>query len=150
MELQAAENIANVFASQLQSILNSHSSSSHSSLHSSLQSSVTPSDISSIEFHEDDVLEALSHLKTGKSDGDGVSAEHLILATSALLSPLVVYFTSHVHDGFMPSCSRDCILIPVPKKKFAFISVNLTLRFVWLFSITFYSIPMKLRTLFTF
>ena len=42
----------------------------------SIQSIVTPSDISSIEFFEDDVLEALSQLKTGKSDGDGVSVEH--------------------------------------------------------------------------
>ena len=72
--------------------------------------------ISSIEFNEDDVLEALSHLKTGKSDGDGVSAEHVIFATSALISPLAVYFTSLVRHGFMPSCLRDCVLIPVPKK----------------------------------
>ena len=111
-----SRNVANVFTSQLQSILNSHSSSSHSSLHSSLQSSVTPSDISSIEFHENDVLEALSHLKTGKSGGDGASAEHLIFATSALISPLAVYFTSLVRDGFMRSCFQDYNLIPVPKK----------------------------------
>ena len=86
----------NVFASKIESILNSHLPSSHSSLRSSIQSSVTPSDISSIEFYENDILEALSHLKTGKSDGDGVSAEHLIFATSALISPLAVYFTSLV------------------------------------------------------
>ena len=67
-------------------------------------------------LHEDDVLEELSHLKTGKSDGDGVLAEHLIFATSALISPLAVYFTSLVRCGFMPSCFRECILIPVPKK----------------------------------
>ena len=60
------------------------------SLHFCIQSSLTLSDLSSIEFNEDDVLEALSHLKTGKSDGDGVSAEHLICATSALTSPLAV------------------------------------------------------------
>ena len=78
-----SKNIANVFASKIESILNYHSPSSHSSPHSSIRSSVTPSDISSIEFNEDDVLEVLSHLKTGKSDGDGVSAEHVIFATSA-------------------------------------------------------------------
>ena len=111
-----SKNIANVFASKIESILNYHSPSSHSSPHSSIRSSVTPSDISSIEFNEDDVLEALSHLKTGKSDGDGVSAEHVIFATSALISPLAVYFTSLVRHGFMPSCLRDCVLIPVPKK----------------------------------
>ena len=111
-----SKNIANVFASKIESILNYHSPSSHSSPHSSMRSSVTPSDISSIEFNEDDVLEALSHLKTGKSDGDGVSAEHVIFATSALISLLAVYFTSLVRYGFMPSCLRDCVLIPVPKK----------------------------------
>ena len=111
-----SKNIANVFASKIESILNYHSPSSHSSPHSSIRSSVTPSDISSIEFNEDDVLEAMSHLKTGKSDEDGVSAEHVIFATSALISPLAVYFTSLVRHGFMPSCLWDCVLIPVPKK----------------------------------
>ena len=114
--IAGSKNIANVFASKIESILNYNSPSSHSSPHFSMWSSVTPSDISSIEFNEDDVLEALSHLKTGKSDGDGVSAEHVIFATSALISPLAVYFTSLVRHGFMPSCLRDCVLIPVPKK----------------------------------
>ena len=45
-----------------------------------------------------------------------MSAEHLIFATSALISPLAVYFTSLVRHGFMPSCLWDCILIPAPKK----------------------------------
>ena len=45
-----------------------------------------------------------------------MSAEHLIFATSVLISSLAVYFTSLVRHGFMPSCFRDCILIPVPKK----------------------------------
>ena len=74
------------------------------------------SDISGVDFTEDDVLEALSHLKTGKSDGDGIFAEHFIYATSALLSPLANFFGSLVRHGFMPQCLRDCVLVPVPKK----------------------------------
>ena len=53
-------NIANVFASKLEGILNTHSSSPHISLQSSIQSSVTASHICDVEFSEDDVLDALS------------------------------------------------------------------------------------------
>ena len=111
-----SRNIANVFACNLRSILNTHSPSSHISLQSSIQSAVDESDISGVDFTEDDVLEALSHLKTGKSDGDGIFAEHFIYATSALLSPLANFFCSLIRHGFMPQCLRDCVLVPVPKK----------------------------------
>ena len=111
-----SRNIANVFACNLRSILNTHSPSSHISLQSSIQSAVDESDISGVDFTEDDVLEALSHLKTGKSDGDGIFAEHFIYATSALLSPLANFFGLLVRHGFMPQCLRDCVLVPVPKK----------------------------------
>ena len=62
------------------------------------------------------MLEALSNLKSGKSDGDGVFAEHLIFASSPLITPLADYFSSLVCHGFMPHCFRDCVLIPVSKK----------------------------------
>ena len=58
------------------------------------------------------MLEALSHLKSGKSDGDGVFAEHLIFASSPLITPLADCFSSLVRHGFMPHCFRDCVLIP--------------------------------------
>ena len=61
-------------------------------------------------------LEALFHLKSGKSDADGVISEHVIYASSALMGPLATYFTSLVRHGFMPQCFRDCVLVPVPKK----------------------------------
>ena len=64
----------------------------------------------------DDVLEALSYLKEGKSDGDRVFAEDLLFASSALISPLADFFSSLVCHGFIPQCLRDCVLIPVPKK----------------------------------
>ena len=37
-------------------------------------------------------------------------------ALSAVVRERRVYFTSLVRHGFMPSCFRDCIVIPVPKK----------------------------------
>ena len=57
-----------------------------------------------------------SHLNLGKSDRDGILAEHLIYASSALLSPLAAFFSSLIRHGFMPQCLRDCVLVPVPKK----------------------------------
>ena len=68
------------------------------------------SDISGVDFTENDVLQA------GKSDGDRIFAEHFIYATSALLSPLANFFCSLIHYGFMPQCLQDCVLLPVPKK----------------------------------
>ena len=108
--------IANLFASNLGHTLNSNSSSSHTSIQSSLQSSITPSDLTSIDFSEEDVLEAMSHIKLGKSDGDGIFSEHIFYASSVLAFPLAAFFTSILRHGFMPQCLRDCILIPVAKK----------------------------------
>ena len=42
--------------------------------------------------------------------------EHLIFASSALITPLANDFSSLVCHGFMPHCFRDCVFIPVPKK----------------------------------
>ena len=111
-----SKNIADLFASNLKNTLNTHSPSPHISLQSSIQSSITSSDISSAAFSAKNVVEALSHLKAGKSDGDGVFAEHLLFASSALISPLADFFSSLVRHGFIPWCLRDCVLIPVPKK----------------------------------
>ena len=108
--------IANVFASKLEGILNTHSSSPHISLQSSIQSSETASHISDVEFSEDDVLDALSRLNTGKSDGDGIFSQHLIYASSSVMPPLAIFFSSLVCHGFMPQCLRDCVPVPVPKK----------------------------------
>ena len=114
-----------MFASKLEGILNTHSSSPHISLQSSIQSSVTASHICDVEFSEDDVLDALSHLNSGKSDGDGIFSEHLIYASSAVMAPLAIFFSSLVRHGFMPQCLRDSVLVPVPKKnKDATCSVN--------------------------
>ena len=51
------------------------------------------------------------HFYTCKSDVDGIFAEHLVYATSAIIAPLADFFTSLVHHGFMPHCLRDYILI---------------------------------------
>ena len=108
------KHIANMFASKLKGTLNTHSSSLH--LHSSFHSALTESDVCDVTFSEADVLEAISRLKLGKSDAEGVHSEHVTLASSALASPLAMFFTSLLRHGYLPQCLRDCVLVPLPKR----------------------------------
>ena len=93
------------------SILNSNSSSSRDSLHSSIQCSIESWHLRDIHFSDKEVLEALSLLKSKKTDSDGVSSDHLKLASSAIAKPLAIFLTSVVRHG----CLSDCVLIPIPK-----------------------------------
>ena len=77
---------------------------------------MTVSQLSSVVFSEDDVLEALCKLKRKKSDASGISHEHLIYCSSAIAKPLAIFFTTILHHGYMPSkCFRDCVLLPIQK-----------------------------------
>ena len=109
--------IANLFASKFESVLNTHSPSLHDNLHSSVQSSITSLHMDEVHFSDTEVLEALSQLKSHKSDNDGLSSEHLKLASPAIAKHLAVLFTSVVRHGYLPRCLSDCVLIPIPKGK---------------------------------
>ena len=109
------ENIANLFATKSEGLLNTHTSSSHSSLHSPLQSSLTDLCISEVSFSDDDVLQALSKLSKNKSDGSGVCTEHLKYSSSVISESLAAFFTSVVRHGYMPYCIRNSVLTPIPK-----------------------------------
>ena len=108
-------NIANLFASKFANVLNSNSSSSRDSLHSSIQSSIESWHLRDVHFSVKEVLEALSLLKSKKTDSDGVSSDHLKLASSAIAKPLAIFLTSVVRHGYLPQCLSDCVLIPIPK-----------------------------------
>ena len=95
-------NIANLFASKFANVLNSNSSSSRDSLHSSLQSSIESWHLRDVHFSDEEVLEALSLLKSKKTDSDGVSSDHLKLASSAIAKPLAIFLTSVVRHGYLP------------------------------------------------
>ena len=62
--------IASLFASKFADVLNNHSSSTQESIYSSIQSSVKTCHLSDVLFSAVEVLEALSMLKSKKSDGD--------------------------------------------------------------------------------
>ena len=104
--------IPNLFASKFADVLNNHSSSTQESLYSSFQASVKTCHLSDVLFSADEVLEALSMLKSKKSDGDGVYSEHLKFAFPAIAKPLASFLTSFVRHGHMPQCLSDCVLIP--------------------------------------
>ena len=70
-------NIANLFASKFANVLNSNSSSSRDSLHSSIQSSIESWHLRDVHFSDKEVLEALSLLKSKKTDSDGVSSMYI-------------------------------------------------------------------------
>ena len=108
-------NIATLFASKFANVLNSNSSSSRDSLHSSFQSSIESWHLRDVHFSDEEVLEALSLLKSKKTDSDGVSSDHLKLASSAIAKPFAIFLTSVVRHGYLPQCLSDCILIPIPK-----------------------------------
>ena len=106
------ENIANLFATKSEGLLNTHTSSSHSS---TPQSSLTGLCISEVSFSVDDVLQALFKLRQNKSDGSGVFKEHLKYASSVISEPLAALFTLVVRHGYMPLYIRDSVLTPIPK-----------------------------------
>ena len=108
-------NIANLFGSRFNALLNKHSSTPCSSLLSSVQSSLTASDIGSVCILEEHVAEAISQLKPHKSDISGITSEHLKYALSVVAYPLASLFTAIIFHGYMPECFRDSVIVPIPK-----------------------------------
>ena len=108
-------NIANLFASRFNALLNKHSSIPCSSLLSSVQSSLTAPDIGSVCILEEHVAEAISQLKPHKSDISGITSEHLKYALSVVAYPLASLFTAIICHGYMPECFRDSVIVPIPK-----------------------------------
>ena len=66
---------------------------------------------------EELVVEAITtHLKLGKSDGHGVTSEHLKYAVSVIAYAIASLSTAILRHGYMPKCFRDSIIIPIPKR----------------------------------
>ena len=95
-------------------MLNKHSSSQYSLL-TSVQASLTVSHLSSVIVSEDDISDAISQLKTHKSDAFGITTEHLKFALPVITKHLSSFLTSILRHGYMPQSFRDSVLVPVPK-----------------------------------
>ena len=99
-------NIANAFASNLRTLLNTHSTSQRDSLYTSLVSSVSSLDLKDIVVIDEDVIQAIHCLKSGKSDDANMFSEH---ASPVIAGSLASFFTACLRHGYMPSQIHDCI-----------------------------------------
>ena len=61
------------------------------------------------------VVECLGHLKHNKCDGSALSSDFFIHSAPVLADSLASFFSSVLRHGYMPTCIRDCILVPIPK-----------------------------------
>ena len=109
-------NIANAFASKFSAVLNKHSTSSSQTIPSAtIQSSLTESHLSAIIVSYDQITEAISLLKSRKSDAFEVTSEHLKYASPVIANVLSSFFTAILRHGYMPLSFRDSVLVPILK-----------------------------------
>ena len=92
--------IANLFASKLNSRLNTHPGISANAFHS-FDSSLFASQLSEVNVSVDDVLSALESLKPGKTDSDRVSSNHLKFAIRFIAESVASFFTAILRHGYM-------------------------------------------------
>lgn len=103
--------IANLFASKFSSVLNKATLSSGQVLLASIHASLTWSHTSLVTLTEDDISDTISQLKAYKYDSSGVATEHLKFTSPVISNHLSSLSTSILHNGYMPECFRDLILI---------------------------------------
>ena len=113
--ISGAMNIANLFSSKFKNLLNKHPSSSRSDLLSQINSSLCESHLCEMGFSEDEVIDAIHHLKSSKSDADGVFTNHRKLAYPVIAEPLALLFSTILRHVYMPPVLRACVLVPIPK-----------------------------------
>ena len=99
--VHGASNIAQLFSSNLESLLNSNPSAPRDDLLSSLL--IHSDDLSSFSFSEDCVCEALGRLKPGKADGSSLSSDYFIKA-AALQSWVPCWLLCSLHLFDMLIC----------------------------------------------
>ena len=105
--------IAGLFSSKLEDILNSgRSSAARSDLVSFLNG---VSDLERTAILSATVSAALSQLRLGKSEGTSLLSNHFICASPVLKEFLSKLFTAMLRHGYVPNSLRDCILQPIPK-----------------------------------
>ena len=80
--------ISNIFASNLESLLNSVPDTSRTNLQHRVKESITSSALSSVFITQEIVYDAISQLKRNKNDGSILSSNHFIYAKDVLSTPL--------------------------------------------------------------
>ena len=65
-----------------------------------------------------DVINAVSHLKNGKSDGsEGLFSDHFLHATHRFYVILAILYTLFLSHGFSPDSTIMATIIPIPKNR---------------------------------
>ena len=104
-----------MFSSKISSLLNSDSDhGARNSFLEDLTSSMTVSDLSFTVISPDIVLDAISQLKNGKTDGSSLFSDAFILAKDIHGVPLSQLFPAVVRHGYFPNLLRDYILQVIP------------------------------------
>ena len=93
-------NIANVFASKFSAVLNKHSTSSQTIPSATIQSFLTEAHLNVIIVSYDQITEAISLLKSRKSDAFGVTSEHLKYASPVIANVFSSFFTAILWHGY--------------------------------------------------
>ena len=110
-ERTITDNICNKFTS----LLNSDGPSYRDGILECVTQSITALDLADETITEPLVYSALLGLGRNKSDDDGLSSNHLLLATSVLTGPLANHFTDALRHGYMPTLLTKCTLVPILK-----------------------------------
>ena len=113
--VSGAQSISQLFSAKLHGILNSHDCFERDSLLQGLASSFSSDDLALSSISVECVVEAFSHLKSGKGDGTPLVSDHWIHALPVLSGSLASLFTAILRHGYMLKLLRDCTLVPIPK-----------------------------------
>ena len=110
-----SSDIANIFASNICSLLNTHSPALRNSMLASTKSKLTANELTGMSMSEDEVYDAVSSLKNRKTDSLGLSSEHLKYACPVIAHDLSAFFPACFRHCYLPKSLRDCVIVPVPK-----------------------------------
>ena len=108
--------IANLFATNISNLLNTRSPTLRDTMHASIRSSLSACQLQDIAVSDDDIIQAIHLLKSGKSDSLGLSSEHLKYTCPAIVEDLSIFFTACLRHGFLPHSILDCVIVPVLKR----------------------------------
>ena len=114
------DDIANIFSEKYMELYNSvpYDTSKMKSIESSVLSRILNSSCSDYIITVTDVMNAIAHLKSGKSDGsEGLFSDHFIHGTHRFYVILSILFTSMLSHGFNPNSMILGTMIPIPKDK---------------------------------
>ena len=114
------DDIANIFSEKYMELYNSvpYDTSEMKSIESSVLSRILNSSCSDYIITVTDVMNAIAHLKSGKSDGsEGLFSDHFIHGTHRFYVILSILFTAMLSHGFSSNSMILGTMIPIPKDK---------------------------------